>query len=54
MFPISIVELLDHQLPLKDQRLPQGAILVVKKTGIVTDTIGPNDLYDNHFIFVQV
>ncbi|KAL6045721.1 Cytohesin-1 [Balamuthia mandrillaris] len=48
------VELLDHQRSLAEQNIPDDALFLLKKTGIVDEFIGPNDVYDNHFLYVQL
>eukprot|EP00005_Dracoamoeba_jomungandri_P002400 CAMPEP_0174251030 /NCGR_PEP_ID=MMETSP0439-20130205/999_1 /TAXON_ID=0 /ORGANISM="Stereomyxa ramosa, Strain Chinc5" /LENGTH=666 /DNA_ID=CAMNT_0015331253 /DNA_START=35 /DNA_END=2036 /DNA_ORIENTATION=+ len=48
------VELLDHQKSLAEQHIPEGAMFLMKKTGIIDDYIGPDDIYDNHFLYVQL
>lgn len=49
-----VVELLDHQKALALQNVPPNALYLLKKTGIVDEYIGADDIYDNHFLYVQV
>lgn len=48
------IELLDHQKSYAQQKLPENVTLLLKKTGIVDDFVGPDDIYDNHFLYVQL
>jgi hypothetical protein len=48
------VELLDHQKTLAEHNIPSGAMFLLKKTGIIDAFIGPDDVYDNHFLYVQL
>ena len=43
-------------MPLNDQNVPEHAVFVLKKTGLVLDAeqIAPDEIYDNHFLYVQV
>lgn len=48
------VELLDHQRSLRQHQLPKSAMFVLKKTGIIDDHIGEDDIFDNHFLYAMV
>jgi hypothetical protein len=49
------VEMLDNQKSINEQNVPHEAVFIVKKTGILTDLmLNASDLYNNHFLFVQV
>lgn len=51
---LALVELLDHQKTLRQHHIPGNAIYLLKKTGIVDDSVGENDIFDNHFLYVMV
>jgi hypothetical protein len=48
------VEILDHQVSLSEQNIPEDAIFVMKKTGIMDELSLLEDPFDNHFLYVQV
>lgn len=52
--PSRRVELLDHQRSLRQHQLPKSAMFVLKKTGIIDDHIGEDDIFDNHFLYAML